>query len=138
MNAIADGGANEILFPLQYDGLSHVSLTPSKAIMADGASTLQLHGTAQYGVFHVMLADVLRPIWSETKLTLPPHNLHIFKSGMMMRVYNPDTLVVVMSATVDMNDGLYHIDDITSLLKYRISSAATVCTPISPIVADSD
>ncbi len=67
MYAIADGGANEILFPLHYEGLSHVSLTPSEAIMADGSSTLQLHGTARYGVSHVLLSDVMRPIWYVTK-----------------------------------------------------------------------
>jgi hypothetical protein len=76
--AIADGGSNEILFPRVYTGLTNHILSSTSATMADGKSILDLYGTAMYGIFRVSLADVPRPIWSESILTLPPYNLHIY------------------------------------------------------------
>ena len=136
--AIADGGSNEILFPSVYTGLTNHSLSSTTALMADGVSTLALYGTALYGIFPVCLADVPRPIWSESILTLPPYNLHIYKKGRQMIVYEQPSLITVCTATVSTN-GLYYIDDITTLLHFRPSSVVVSVldlTPSPPSVID--
>jgi hypothetical protein len=131
MPAIADGGSNEILFPSVYTGLTNHNLSSTTATMADGKSTLDLYGTAMYGIFHVCLADVPRPIWSESILTLPPYNLHIYKKGRTMIVYEQPSLITVCTATVSTN-GLYYIDDLTTLLHYRQSSVVVSVLDITP------
>jgi hypothetical protein len=129
--AIADGGSNEILFPRVYTGLTNHILSATSATMADGKSVLALYGTAMYGIFRVSLADVPRPIWSESILTLPPYNLHIYKKDRSMIVYEQPSLITVCTATVSMN-GLYYIDDLTTLLHYRQSPVVVSVLDITP------
>ena len=80
-SAIADGGSNSILFPRGYPGTTNFKPIPMSACLADGNSQLQIYGTAMYGIFQVMIADVQQPIWSECSLVFPPIQFSIFKQN---------------------------------------------------------
>ena len=49
--------------------------------MADSESKLKIYGTAMYGSFLVLVANILRPLISEGALTSSPNNLTIVKKG---------------------------------------------------------
>ena len=84
-------GAIESIYPLNYPFLSHFTRYPTDtyAIMADQQSHLKLFGTAKYGIFDVLVADIRRPLLSEGIITNPPYNLQIVKSGKFAWILDP-------------------------------------------------
>ena len=130
-SAIADGGANAILFPPNYPNVSNYVHKPSRAAMADGNSSLLIFGTANYGPFPVSIANVQRPIWSECSLVLHPNNLSIYKRARGMFIVdescNPSKLVTTASLTE--YDNLYHLDNIEDFLDFNPS------TPLHPPIS---
>ena len=78
-DTILDSGATESIYPLNYPFLSHFTRyhTDTYATMADQQSHLNLFGTAKYGIFDVLVADVRRPLLSEGIITGPPYNLSL-------------------------------------------------------------
>ena len=66
-----DSGATESIYPLNYPFLSHFTRYPTDT-MADQQSHLKLFGTAKYGIFDVLAADIRGPLLSEGIIT----NLH--------------------------------------------------------------
>jgi hypothetical protein len=66
IDAILDSGATASIFPRHYKHLTKYTEyeTPSYATMADSESKLKIHGTAMYGSFLVLVANILRPLIS--------------------------------------------------------------------------
>ena len=124
-DTILDSGATESMFPFNYPHLTkfiRYSET-TVATMANQKSTLQLYGTAKYGTFEVIVADVHRPLLSEGAITGPPYNLQVIKSGVHAWILDPTKNVkdpnwIVCLCTKE-DDNLYHIHNPTNLLAYR-------------------
>ena len=120
-SGIADGGSNTILFPKGYPGITNFKQVHMTAALADGNTQMSIHGTARYGIFEVMIADVPRPIWSECSLVLPPMNFSIFKQSRDMYIARMDSMGphIVTTCTLMEEDDLYHFDNLTDLLHYQ-------------------
>ena len=63
-DTILDSGASHCMFPLNYPNLRKFEQSKSYATMADQSAQLTLYGTAKYGIFDVIVADVQRPLIS--------------------------------------------------------------------------
>ena len=120
LKPIFDGGANRTIFPEEYPGLSAFKSTPSKAIMADGVSSLNIHGSAMFGRFDVVVADVQRPIISEPHLLTKFPHFSIEKRGKFM--YLIDGSTIISTGSLCPRIGLYTVDDISSLLCWEPSA----------------
>mgnify|MGYP000037351645 CR=1 FL=1 len=134
-SAIADGGSNTILFPKGYPGTTNFKSIPMSACLADGNSQLQIYGTAMYGIFQVMIADVQRPIWSECSLVLPPIQFSIFKQNRDMYIVKVQGTKTTMITTCTLmpEDDLYHFDQLEDLLAYETSSSITTTAVTSNV-----
>ena len=121
---ILDSGATESIYPLNYPFLSHFTRYPTDtyATMADQQSHLKLFGTAKYGIFDVLVADVRRPLLSEGIITGPPYNLQIVKSGKFAWILDPAKSIgqsgYIVCYCSKENDNLYHIHNPTAILNY--------------------
>jgi len=82
-DTILDSGATQSMCPLNYPHLNQFIRYSQTTVakMANQKSTLQLYGTAKYGTFEEIVADVHRPLLSEEAITGPPYNLQVIKSG---------------------------------------------------------
>ena len=126
-DTILDSGASHCMFPLNYPNLSKFQRAKSYATMADQSAQLQLYGTAKYGTFDVIVADIQRPLISEGVLTGPPYNMYVVKSGNHAWILDSTKKesasdYIVCHCTRE-HDNLYHIVDPTQLLKFQQSTS---------------
>ena len=122
-DTILDSGASHCMFPLNYPNLRKFEQSKSYATMADQSARLTLYGTAKYGTFDVIVADVQRPLISEGVLTGPPYNMNVVKSGNHAWILDSTkeesaSDYIVCHCTRE-HDNLYHIVDPTQLLKFQ-------------------
>ena len=120
LKPIFDGGANRNIFPQDYPGLSDFKPRPSTATMADGISSLNVHGRGKFGVFDVVIADVPRPIISEPSMLTQFTQLSIEKRGKHMYIIDGNS--IISTGTLSSNIGLYTVDDIETLLIWEPDS----------------
>ena len=88
-DTILDSGATQSIFPLNYRHLTEFKRDSSYAVMADQTSKLTLYGSAKYGCFDVLVADINRPLLSEGAITGPPYNLTVLKSRINAWILDP-------------------------------------------------
>ena len=122
-DTILDSGATQSIFPLNYRHLTEFKKDSSYAVMADQTSKLTLYGSAKYGCFDVLVADINRPLLSEGAITGPPYNLTVLKSGVNAWILDPsktskDSNWILCHCTKEF-DNLYHIHNPTRLLSFK-------------------
>ena len=91
--------------------------------MADQSSRLKIYGSAQYGAFKVLVADVHRPLISEGAITSPPYNLAVIKFGIHAWILDTSKSSlepnrIVCHCTKE-QDNLYHIHNPSTLLSFQ-------------------
>ena len=120
-DTILDSGASHCMLPLNYPNLSKFN---------EQSAQLQLYGTAKYGTFDVIVADIQRPLISEGVLTGPPYNMYVVKSGnhawMLDSTKKESASDYIVCHCTRKHDNLYHVVDPTQLLKFHQPTSITM------------